>query len=131
VLDILHVMLGDYWCDGGFVLNIPLEYALQTGAARIFLLLCIGRSLPRQEEFKSVPHVLNRLYDIMWIHCGSCATIERDFSKTIDAEVHVIEPSSYLEGFGITNLLSFNSEKGRKFMKLGYEDAREQLKTLK
>ncbi len=123
----------DYWCDGGFVWNVPLEYALQKGATRIFMLLCIGRSLPRQDRFKNIYEVLTRFYDVMWVHVGSGGILQRDFTHAMykGAEVHIVEPSTYLEGFGMMSLLTFHPSKARKFIELGYEDAREQLGELR
>jgi predicted acylesterase/phospholipase RssA len=120
---------GDYWCDGGFVWNVPVEYALNKGATRIYMLLCIGRKLPRQNHFSNIYHVLSRFYDVMWVHVGSGGVIHRDFSHEMykNARISIIEPSTYLEGFSMMNLLSFHPGKARRFIKLGYEDARTQL----
>jgi len=120
---------GDYWCDGGFVWNVPFEHVLQKGATRVFSLLCIGRHLPRQEKFRSIYQVLSRFYDVMWIHAGSAGILHRDFTDAMyrDVEVHIVEPTSYLGGFGMLNLLTFSPSKARKFISQGYRDAREQI----
>ena len=124
---------GDYWCDGGFVWNVPFEYALERGATRIFMLLCIGRSLPREDKFKNIYQVLTRFYDVMWVHTGSGGIMHRDFTDAIyrDAEVHIVEPSVHLGGFGMLNLLTFHPSKAEKFIEQGYRDAREQIGKLK
>ncbi len=120
---------GDYWCDGGFVWNVPLEYALQRGAARIFMLLCIGRSLPRQEKFSNIYQVLTRFYDVMWVHVGCGGMVQRNFMDSMykGREIHIIEPSTYLEGFGPMGLLHFHPDKAKRFIQEGYRDAREQM----
>ena len=124
---------GDYWCDGGFVWNIPFEYALGKGATRIFMLLCIARSLPRQDKFSNIYQVLSRFYDVMWVHVGSGEAMHRDFTDSMygGTEVKIVEPSSYLEGFGMMSLLTFHPSKAAKYIKQGYQDARKQLVSLK
>ncbi|MBI5119228.1 patatin-like phospholipase family protein [Candidatus Poribacteria bacterium] len=121
---------GDYWCDGGFVWNVPFEYALKRGAKRIFMLLCIGRSLPRQDKFKSIYQVLSRFYDVMWVHAGSSGIMHRDFSDAMyhGIEAHIVEPTDYLGGFGLLNIFSFHPSKAKKFIEQGYRDARAQIK---
>jgi predicted acylesterase/phospholipase RssA len=120
---------GDYWCDGGFVWNVPVEYALNEGATRIYMLLCIGRRLPRQNHLSNIYQVLSRFYDIMWVHVGSGGIVHRDFTHEMykSAQISIIEPSTYLEGFGARNLLSFHPQKAKRFIKQGYLDARDQL----
>ena len=124
---------GDYWCDGGFVWNIPFEYALGKGATRIFMLLCIARSLPRQNKFSNIYQVLSRFYDVMWIHVGSGEAMHRDFTDSMygGTEVHLVEPSNYLEGFGMMSLLTFHPSKAERYIEQGYQDARKQLVSLK
>ncbi|RJP70762.1 MAG: hypothetical protein C4532_08750 [Candidatus Abyssobacteria bacterium SURF_17] len=124
---------GDYWCDGGFVWNVPLEYALQKGATRIFMLLCIGRTLPRQESFSNIYQVLSRFYDVMWVHVGSGGVIQRDFTHAMyrGAEIHIVEPGTYLEGFSMLSLLRFHPSKAKRYIEQGYADAREQLGRIK
>lgn len=121
---------GDYWCDGGFVWNVPLEYALSMGATRVFMILCIGRSLPRQERFSNLYQVLSRFYDVMWVHVGSGGVIQRDFAHETykGVDVSIIEPSTYLEGFSMLNLLTFHPDKAERFIQQGYHDARKQLR---
>jgi predicted acylesterase/phospholipase RssA len=120
---------GDYWCDGGFVWNVPLEYALSSGATRIYILLCIGRKLPAQRRFLNIYQVLSRFYDVMWVHVGSGGIAHRDFTHEMyqRAQISIIEPSTYLEGFSMTKLLAFHPAKARRFIKQGYRDAREQV----
>lgn len=124
---------GDYWCDGGFVWNVPFEYALERGATRIFMLLCIGRELPREDKFKNIYQVLTRFYDVMWVHTASGGIMHRDFKDAMyrDAEVYVVEPSLYLGGFGMMNLLTFDPSKAEKYIEQGYKDAREQIGKLR
>jgi len=120
---------GDYWCDGGFVWNVPFEYALERGATRIFMLLCIGRELPREDKFKNIYNVLSRFYDVMWVHTASGAIMRRDIKDVVfhDAEIHIVEPSVYLGGFGMLTLLTFDPSKAQEFIEQGYRDAREQI----
>jgi predicted acylesterase/phospholipase RssA len=120
---------GDYWCDGGFVWNVPVEYALSMGATRIFMILCIGRNVPRRDHFSSIYHVLARFYDIMWVHVGSGGIIQRDFTHEMynGAHISIIEPSTFLNGFSMLKLLTFNPAKAKKFIEQGYRDACEQL----
>ncbi len=121
---------GDYWCDGGFVWNVPLEYALQKGATRIYMLLCIGRSLPKQDNFSNIYRVLTRFYDIMWVHVSSGGIIQRDFADEAyqGVKIHIVEPSTYMNGFGMLNMLLFNPKKAKEFVEQGYRDARQQLR---
>ncbi|RJP22244.1 MAG: hypothetical protein C4520_08585 [Candidatus Abyssobacteria bacterium SURF_5] len=121
---------GDYWCDGGFVWNVPLEYALAGGATRIYMLLCIGRKLPKQTSFSNIYQVLSRFYDVMWVHVGSGGVIQRNFAHEMykGANIAIVEPTTYLGGFSMTNLFSFNPAKAREFIEEGYRDARDQLR---
>jgi len=94
------------------------------------MLLCIGRKLPKQTNFSNIYQVLSRFYDVMWVHVGSGGVIHRDFAHEMykGAHIAIVEPSTRLGGFNMTNLLSFHPAKARKFIEQGYRDAHDQLK---
>ncbi|MBI4832014.1 MAG: hypothetical protein HY801_10780, partial [Candidatus Lindowbacteria bacterium] len=87
------------------------------------------RALPRQDKFKNIYQVLSRFYDVMWVHAGSSGILHRDFKHTMygGIEAHVVEPTDYLGGFGVLNILSFHPTKAEKFIEQGYRDARKQI----
>jgi hypothetical protein len=42
-------------------------------------------------------------------------------------EAYVVEPTDYLGGFGMLNILTFHPSKAEKFIEQGYRDARKQI----
>src|SRR5262249_27953990 len=56
---------GDWYVDGGFAWNIPLERAIQMGATEIYLLAPIASQLPYKARFGSFVDFLQRFLDGM------------------------------------------------------------------
>jgi NTE family protein len=117
---------GDWYVDGGFAWNIPLERAIQMGATEIYLLAPIASQLPYKGGFSSFFDFLQRLSDVMWRTIGNMgylyALMEDD--KFHGVPVTVIEPTEQWSGFGPLAVFQAHPTKNRTLMAHGYRDAK-------
>ena len=119
----------DWYVDGGFAWNIPLERAIQMGATEIYLLAPIASQLPYKAGFSNFLDFLQRLTDVMWRTIGNMgylyALMEND--KFHGVPVTVIEPTEQWSGFGPLTVFSAYPRKNRNLMAAGYRDAKRAL----
>jgi NTE family protein len=117
---------GDWYVDGGFAWNIPLERAIQMGATEIYLLAPIASQLPYKGGFSSFFDFLQRLTDVMWRTIGNMgylyALMQDD--KFHGVPVTVIEPTEQWSGFGPLAVFQAHPTKNRTLMAHGYRDAK-------
>ena len=115
---------GDYWCDGGFVWNIPLEHALEIGGTDIYILSVILDHLPYQATFPTLAHVSYRMLEVLWATAGNSSRLRARVvaGKYHGARVHDIRPSEYLGANPISILLTYPS-KAKRLYELGMKDA--------
>jgi NTE family protein len=117
---------GDWYVDGGFAWNIPLERAIQMGATEIYLLAPIASQLPYKAGFSNFLDFLQRLTDVMWRTIGNMgylyALMEDD--KFHGVPVTVIEPTEQWSGFGPLTVFQAHPTKNRTLMQHGYRDAK-------
>jgi predicted acylesterase/phospholipase RssA len=117
---------GDWFVDGGFAWNIPLEHALGLGATEIFLLAPIASQLPYQGRFGSMLGFVQRFGDVMWRTIGNMgylyARMER--GRLNGVPVTVIEPGEQYSGFGPLHVFNAYPRKNRALMEAGYRDAK-------
>jgi NTE family protein len=117
---------GDWYVDGGFAWNIPLERAIQMGATEIYLLAPIASQLPYKGSFGSFFDFLQRFMDVMWRTIGNMGYLNALMhdGKFHGAEVTVIEPTEQWSGFGPLAVFQAYPTKNQTLMAHGYRDAK-------
>ncbi len=123
----------DWFVDGGFAWNIPLEHALGLGATEIYLLAPIASQLPYQGRFGGVVSFLQRLTDVMWRTVGNMGYLyaRMENGRLHDVPVTVIEPGEQYSGFGPLHVFNAYPSKNRALMDAGYRDAKRVMATRK
>ena len=123
----------DWFVDGGFAWNIPLEHALGLGATEIYLLAPIASQLPYQGRFGSMLGFLQRLTDVMWRTVGNMGYLyaRMENGRLHDVPVTVIEPGEQYSGFGPLHVFNAYPSKNRALMDAGYRDAKRVMATRK
>lgn len=123
----------DWFVDGGFAWNIPLEHALGLGATEIYLLAPIASQLPYQGRFGSMVSFLQRLTDVMWRTVGNMGYLyaRMENGRLHDVPVTVIEPGEQYSGFGPLHVFNAYPSKNRALMDAGYRDAKRVMATRK
>jgi len=117
---------GDWYVDGGFAWNIPLERAIQMGATEIYLLAPIASQLPYKGRFSSFLDFLQRFLDVMWRTIGNMGYL---YALMQDGRFHgvpvtVIEPTEQWSGFGPLAVFQAYPRKNQTLMAHGYRDAK-------
>jgi predicted acylesterase/phospholipase RssA len=117
---------GDWYVDGGFAWNIPLERAIQMGATEIYLLAPIASQLPYKGSFSSFLDFAQRLMDVMWRTIGNMGYLYAlmEDGKFHDVPVIVIEPTEQWSGFGPLAVFQAYPRKNLTLMAHGYRDAK-------
>ena len=117
---------GDWYVDGGFAWNIPLERAIQMGATEIYLLAPIASQLPYKGSFRSFLDFLQRLMDVMWRTIGNMGYLYAlmEDGKFHGVPVTVIEPTEQWSGFGPLAIFQAYPRKNQTLMAHGYRDAK-------
>src|SRR5688572_19246060 len=123
----------DWFVDGGFAWNIPLEHALGLGATEIYLLAPIASQLPYQGRFGGMMSFLRRLTDVMWRTVGNMGYLyaRMENGRLHDVPVTVIEPGEQYSGFGPLHVFNAYPSKNRALMDAGYRDAKRVMATRK
>ena len=117
---------GDWYVDGGFAWNIPLERAIQMGATEIYLLAPIASQLPYKGSFSNFLDFLQRFMDVMWRTIGNMGYLNALMhdGKFHGASVTVIEPTEQWSGFGPLAVFQAYPTKNQTLMAHGYRDAK-------
>ncbi len=117
---------GDWFVDGGFAWNIPLDHALALNPTEIYLLAPIASQLPYQGRFGSMLDYVQRLVDVMWRTIGNMGYLyaKLDDGKLNGVPVTVIEPGEELSGFGPLHVFNAYPRKNRRLIEAGYRDAK-------
>ena len=117
---------GDWYVDGGFAWNIPLERAIQMGATEIYLLAPIASQLPYKGSFSNFFDFLQRFIDVMWRTIGNMGYLNALMhdGKFHGARVTVIEPTEQWSGFGPLAVFQAYPTKNQTLMAHGYRDAK-------
>jgi predicted acylesterase/phospholipase RssA len=126
-IPILHPLIeldGDLYADGGFLWNVPFEYAEEWGATDIYILSVVPSKLPRAGSLRFVPQVAARMYDVFWRTIGNSSYLEKTLEdgKYHGINVTVIEPSPETGMFDPLGMLNAHPGKSRKFLLEGYRD---------
>lgn len=132
-IPILHPLIdldGDKYADGGFLWNVPFEYAEDWGATDVYVLSVVPSKLPRADSLRFVPQVALRMYDIFWRTIGNSSLLEK---KLVDGRYHGIrvthiEPSAETGMFDPLAMLNAHPGKSRKLLWEGYRDTEQALR---
>lgn len=127
-IPILHPLVeldGDMYSDGGFLWNVPFEYAESWGADRVYILSVIPSELPRADSLRFIPQVAQRMYDVFWRTFGNSSYLQkraRDGGAD-GIDVTILEPAPQTGMFDPLGMLNAHPSKSRKFLLEGYRDA--------
>lgn len=127
-IPILHPLIeldGDMYADGGFLWNVPFEYAEEWGATDIYILSVVPSKLPRAESLRFVPQVAARMYDVFWRTIGNSSYLEKTLEdgKYHGIDVTVFEPSPESGMFDPIGMLNAHPGKSKRLLWDGYRDA--------
>jgi predicted acylesterase/phospholipase RssA len=126
-IPILHPLVeldGDLYADGGFLWNVPFEYAEDWGAQEVYILSVIPSELPRAESLRFVPQVAQRMYDVFWRTFGNSSYLEKrlEDGKYHGIKVTILEPSPQTGMFDPVGMLNAHPGKSKRFLLEGYRD---------
>jgi predicted acylesterase/phospholipase RssA len=126
-IPILHPLIeldGDLYADGGFLWNVPFEYAEEWGADRVYILSVIPSELPRADSLRFVPQVAQRMYDVFWRTFGNSSYLEKrlEDGRYHGIEVTILEPSPETGMFDPIGMLNAHPGKSKRFLLEGYRD---------
>jgi hypothetical protein len=120
---------GDWFVDGGFAWNIPLDRAIDLGATEIYLLAPIASQLPYRGRFRTFAGFLQRFGDVMWRTIGNMGYLyaRMEAGRFHGVPVVVIEPGEQWSGFGPLTVFNAYPRKNRNLVAAGYRDAKRAL----
>jgi predicted acylesterase/phospholipase RssA len=126
-IPILHPLIeldGDLYADGGFLWNVPFEYAEDWGAEEIYILSVVPSELPRANSLRFLPQVALRMYDVFWRTFGNSSHLEKrlEGGRYHGIKVTVIEPSPETGMFDPLAMLNAHPGKSKKLLWQGYRD---------
>ena len=132
-IPILHPLVeidGDMYADGGFLWNVPFEYAEDWGADEVYILSVIPSQLPRAESLRFIPQVAARMYDVFWRTFGNSSYLEKrlEDGRYHGIEVTILEPSPETGMFDPVGMLNAHPGKSKKLLLQGYRDTDRALK---
>src|SRR3954466_12384977 len=133
-IPILHPLIeldGDQYADGGFLWNVPFEYAEEWGADEVYVLSVVPSKLPRADSLRFIPQVAMRMYDIFWRTIGNNSILEKKLEdgKYHGIDVHGREPSPETGMFDPFGMLNAYPGKSRKLLWQGYRDTERALQS--
>jgi NTE family protein len=126
-IPILHPLVeldGDLYADGGFLWNVPFEYAEDWGADEVYILSVIPSELPRADSLRYIPQVAMRMYDVFWRTFGNSSYLEKrlEEGRYHGIRVTILEPSPQTGMFDPFGMLNAHPSKSKKFLLEGYRD---------
>ena len=132
-IPILHPLIeldGDMYADGGFLWNVPFEYAEEWGATDLYILSLVPSELPRADNLRFIPQVAQRMYDVFWRTLGNSSFLEKqlDNGKYHGIRVTAVEPSPETGMFDPFGMLNAHPGKSRKLLWQGYRDTEQALR---
>jgi NTE family protein len=135
-IPILHPLIeldGDMYGDGGFLWNVPFEYAEEWGATDLYILSVVPSRLPRANSLRFVHQVALRMYDVFWRTFGNSSYLEKrlENGRYHDIDVTVLEPEPETGMFDPLAMLNAYPGKSRKLLWQGYRDTERALHSQK
>ncbi|HEV2771337.1 MAG TPA: patatin-like phospholipase family protein [Thermoleophilaceae bacterium] len=133
-IPILHPLIeldGDLYADGGFLWNVPFEYAVEDwGADELYILSAFPSELPRAGSLRSVPQVALRMYDVLCRTVGHSSYLEKrlEYGRWRGTEVTVFSPSAETGAFDPIGMLNAHPSKSKRLLWRGYRDTDEVLR---
>ncbi|HEX4718384.1 MAG TPA: patatin-like phospholipase family protein [Thermoleophilaceae bacterium] len=126
-IPILHPLIeldGDLYADGGFLWNVPFEYAEEWGADDVYILSVIPSELPRAESLRFIPQVAQRMYDVFWRTFGNSSYLEKrlEEGRYHGIRVTVLEPLPQTGMFDPLGMVNAHPGKSKRFLLEGYRD---------
>jgi NTE family protein len=126
-IPILHPLIeldGDMYADGGFLWNVPFEYAEEWGATDVYILSVVPSELPRADSLRFVPQVAMRMYDVFWRTFGNTTWLEKNLvgGKYHGIDVTVLEPSPETGMFDPLGMINAHPRKSKQLLWQGYRD---------
>lgn len=127
-IPILHPLIeldGDLYGDGGFLWNVPFEYAVEEwGADEIYILSSFPSDLPRAGSLRSLPQVALRMYDVLCRTVGHSSYLQKrlEGGKWQGTKVTVLSPSAETGAFDPIGMLNAHPSKSKRFLWRGYRD---------
>jgi len=120
---------GDWYVDGGFAWNVPLDRAIDLEATEIYLLAPIASQLPYAGRFRTMVGFVQRLLDVMWRTIGNMGYLyaRLDSGRFHGVPVTIIEPGEQWSGFGPLAIFSAHPRKNANLIAAGYRDAKRAL----
>ena len=117
---------GDWYVDGGFAWNTPLDRAIDLGATEIWLLAPIPSQLPYSGRFRTFAGFIQRFIDVMWRTIGNMGYLyaRMEEGRFHGVPVTIIEPGEQYSGFGPLAIFNAYPRKNRNLMAAGYRDAK-------
>jgi len=120
---------GDWYVDGGFAWNTPLDRSIDLGATEIYLLAPIASQLPYRGRFRTFAGFAQRFIDVMWRTIGNAGYLyaRMDEGRFHGVPVTIVEPGEQYSGFGPLAIFNAYPRKNRNLMAAGYRDAKRAL----
>jgi len=120
---------GDWYVDGGFAWNVPLDRAIDLGATEIYLLAPIASQLPYRARFRTFAGFIQRFLDVMWRTIGNAGYLyaRMEEGRFHGVPVTVVVPGEQYSGFGPLAIFNAYPRKNRNLMAAGYRDAKRAL----
>ena len=117
---------GDYFVDGGFVWNTPLEHAFELGATEIYILAVIPNQLPYQKRFRNILDLGLRFLDVMWRTIGNMGHLYAriDEGRHQGIPIVIIEPGEDFSATSPFDMFNAYPRKTRRLRDAGYRDAK-------
>ncbi len=131
-IPILHPLIeldGDMYADGGFLWNVPFEYAEEWGATDVYILSVVPSKLPRADSLRFVPQVAMRMYEVFWRTFGNSSYLEKHLEegRYRDINVTALEPEPETGMFDPLGMINAHPRKSRKLLWQGYRDTEHML----
>jgi predicted acylesterase/phospholipase RssA len=135
-IPILHPLIeldGDMYADGGFLWNVPFEYAEEWGATDIYILSVVPSRLPRASSLRFVHQVALRMYEVFWRTFGNSSYLEKRLENGTyhGINVTVVEPEPETGMFDPIAMINAYPGKSRKLLWQGYRDTEAALRRRK
>lgn len=133
-IPILHPLIeldGDLYGDGGFLWNVPFEYAVEDrGAEEVYVLSSFPSDLPRAGSLRSIPQVALRMYDVLCRTVGHSSYLEKrvEGGHWRGTEVTVLSPGAETGAFDPIGMLNAHPSKSKRLLWRGYRETDEVLR---